>query len=43
MGKVRNIFSAEVGKYSKKAPSQRANFTVAKSIWDEADYGIICA
>ncbi|MBT5390681.1 MAG: IS6 family transposase [Alphaproteobacteria bacterium] len=43
MEKVRNIFSVEVGRYSKKASCQRANFIAAKSIWDEAAYGIICA
>jgi putative transposase len=36
MGKVRNIFSVEVGRYKKKAPDQRLAFTAAQAIWLEA-------
>jgi putative transposase len=43
MGKVRNIFSVAVGRYSKKAPDQRENFAAAKSIWDEAASQLNCA
>jgi putative transposase len=36
MGKVRNIFSVEVGRYKKKASDQRLAFTAAQAIWLEA-------
>lgn len=36
MGKVRNIFAINVGRYTKTAPEQRIAFTAAKSIWDDA-------
>jgi len=36
MGKVRNIFAVEVGRYKKKAPNQRLAFAAAKAIWLEA-------
>lgn len=36
MGKVRNIFSVEVGRYTKKAPDRRLAFAAAKAIWVEA-------
>ena len=36
MGKVRNIFVIDVGRYTKNAEDQRSAFAVAKSIWDEA-------
>jgi putative transposase len=36
MGKVRNIFAVDVGRYTKAANIQRENFQKAKSIWDEA-------
>ena len=36
MGKVRNIFAVDVGRYTKCAKDQRAAFAVAKSIWYEA-------
>ncbi len=32
MGKVRNIFAINVGRYTKNAHAQRAAFMVAKSI-----------
>lgn len=36
MGKVRNIFAVDVGRYTNAADIQRKNFQKAKSIWDEA-------
>jgi putative transposase len=36
MGKVRNIFAVDVGRYTNAANIQRDNFQRAKSIWDEA-------
>jgi len=36
MGKVRNIFSVLVGRYTKKAYEQREAFVQAKAIWDDA-------
>ena len=36
MGKVRNIFAINVGRYTNTAPEQRIAFASAKSIWDEA-------
>lgn len=36
IGKVRNIFAVNVGRYTKTAPEQRIAFASAKSIWDEA-------
>ena len=36
MGKVRNIFAVDVGRYTNTANIQRVNFQKAKSIWDEA-------
>jgi putative transposase len=36
MGKVRNIFAVDVGRYTNAANIQRVNFQKAKSIWDEA-------
>ncbi len=36
MGKVRNIFSVEVGRYKNKALDQRLAFAAAKAIWLEA-------
>jgi len=43
MGKVRNIFSVAVGRYTKSAQEQREAFKKAKEIWNEASQGIICA
>ncbi|AIL13455.1 transposase [Candidatus Paracaedimonas acanthamoebae] len=43
MGKVRNIFSVEVGRYKKKASDQRLAFAVAKAIWLEAALEILAA
>ena len=36
IGKVRNIFAVDVGRYTNTANIQRINFKNAKSIWDEA-------
>jgi putative transposase len=36
MGKVRNIFAVDVGRYTNAVNIQRVNFQKAKSIWDEA-------
>ena len=36
MGKVRNIFAIDIGRYSNNARSQRDNFQYAKSIWNDA-------
>ena len=43
MGKVRNIFAIDVGRYTKTAQGQRSAFAVAKSIWDEAAQGLLAA
>jgi len=43
MGKVRNIFSVEVGRFTKSAQEQREAFNRAKAIWNEAAQGILCA
>ena len=36
MGKVRNIFAVDVGRYTKKAPERKAAFALASVIWMEA-------
>ena len=43
MGKVRNIFAIDVGRYTKNAEEQRSAFAVAKSIWDEAAQRLLAA
>jgi putative transposase len=43
MGKVRNIFAIDVGRYTKNAKEQRAAFAGAKSIWDEATTRLLAA
>jgi putative transposase len=43
MGKVRNIFAIDVGRYTKNAEDQRSAFAVAKSIWDEATKRLLAA
>ncbi len=43
MGKVRNIFAVDVGRYTKNAQDQRAAFAMAKSIWDEATQRLLVA
>jgi len=36
MGKVRNIFAINVGRYTKNATNPRLAFDQAKAIWNEA-------
>ena len=36
MGKVRNIFAVDAGRYTNTANIQRYHFQNAKSVWDEA-------
>ncbi len=36
MGKIRNIFAVDVGRYIKNAVDQRDAFNHAKSIWNDA-------
>jgi len=43
MGKVRNIFAVNVGRYTKTAPEQRIAFACAKSIWDKATQKLLVA
>jgi len=43
MGKVRNIFAVDVGRYTKKASEQRLAFQEAKTIWNEATIRILHA
>ena len=43
MGKVRNIFSVAVGRYTKPAYEQRTQFKHAKNIWNESAKIILCA
>ncbi len=43
MGKVRNIFSVNVGRYSNTALRRRSAFRDALSIWDEASRQVLCA
>jgi putative transposase len=42
MGKVRNTFAIEVGRYTNKVSRQREAFKAAKAIWDEAAQEILC-
>lgn len=43
MGKLRNIFAVEVGRYNKKMSSQREAFQNAKSIWNDASQRLLIA
>jgi putative transposase len=43
MGKVRNIFSVAVGRYTKSAQDRRDAFKDAQVIWEEATQRILCA
>jgi putative transposase len=43
MGKVRNLFAIEVGRYLKKASMRRDAFRAACTIWSEAAQGLLCA
>ncbi len=42
MGKVRNLFAIEVGRYLKKASERRDAFRAACTIWSEAAQELIC-
>jgi transposase-like protein len=41
MGKVRNLFALEAGRYSKKAHERRKTFETACQTWSEAAHGIL--
>jgi putative transposase len=43
MGKVRNIFAVDVGRYTKTAPERRIAFAAACVIWAEAAHQLFCA
>ena len=43
MGKVRNIFAIDVGRYTKNNAEQRNAFSIAKGIWDEASLTLLAA
>ena len=43
MGKVRNIFAVNVGRYTHPACIQREQFYKAKAIWDNAALQLLCA
>ena len=42
MGKIRNIFAIDVGRYIKKAPERKIAFTAACAIWIEAAQQLLC-
>jgi putative transposase len=43
MGKVRNIFAIDVGRYLKKVPERKVAFGAACAIWIEASQKLLCA
>ena len=43
MGKIRNIFAVDVGRYKKNASDQRVAFNKAKLIWDGAAHQLLPA
>jgi putative transposase len=43
MGKVRNLFAIDVGRYTKKAPERKIAFAAACVIWIEAAQQLLCA
>lgn len=43
MGKVRNLFAVDVGRYTKKAPERKIAFAAACVIWIEAAQQLLCA
>ena len=43
MGKIRNIFSVSVGRYTYTAVQQRCSFKQAKAIWNDAATQLLCA
>ena len=42
IGKVRNIFAVDVGRYIKDASARRLAFTAACAIWSDAAQQILC-
>jgi len=42
MGKVRNFFAVDVGRYVKKAPERKVAFATACAIWTEAAQELLC-
>ena len=43
IGKIRNIFSVSVGRYTNTAAQQRCQFNQAKAIWNKAEIELLCA
>ncbi|MBL0942639.1 MAG: IS6 family transposase [Alphaproteobacteria bacterium] len=43
MGKIRNLFAVDVGRYVNKAPERKAAFAAACAIWIEAAQQLLCA
>ena len=43
MGKVRNLFSVAVGRYTKNADEQRDVFNNAQAIWNDAAQMLLAA
>jgi putative transposase len=43
MGKVRNLFAVDAGRYTKKVPEQKVAFAAACAIWLEAAQELLCA
>ena len=43
MGKIRNIFAVDVGRYTQNATDQRSAFNHAKAIWDNAAQALLAA
>ena len=43
MGKIRNIFAVDVGRYAQNATDQRSAFNKAKAIWDDAAQELLAA
>jgi putative transposase len=43
MGKVRNLFAVDVGRYVKKAPERKIAFAAACAIWTQAAQELLCA
>lgn len=43
MGRVRNLFSVNVGRYKQAAHERRIQFNLSKHIWDHAAKEILCA
>ena len=43
IGKIRNIFAVDVGRYTQNATNQRSAFNKAKVIWDKAAQELLAA